>query len=442
MENWFGIDVSNLYKKVMHAYERMIQEHTYTEQIIENYEKVYVIDDVFVVYLGIVNFSINAQCQHGDFRIVFEELLDNSVLNFNFSSFLRQFDTKERTLIIYKRFHGKIAEPIREIDKTRYDMFLEYRNYVDSFLQYTIDSKYEYVNAAFPNLKLRDRYNSWMGYLYNYIIFELIDKGKTGYAIYCSKNPHIHRVARQQANEVEWCALEYFSGLSRMNPAFIGTEKDHSRDDFLSDTLYNRVKCDWNMIDILIERINENKNNEIQKRKKGISFHILCLAEHDLKYFWISKYIKTENHLEVGKQIFSDVHKGKYKEAPRYEYLVPENKWKSEQLVFELTSKIFKKNTVIYQYSPFFLKTEKGQMSYDVFICGKNIAIEYQGKQQFEPIDIFGGEESYKKQIERDRLKQKLSKENGIVLVYINYWEDISEDLIKAKIAAALNPTL
>ena len=73
-------------------------------------------------------------------------------------------------------------------------------------------------------------------------------------------------------------------------------------------------------------------------------------------------------------------------------------------------------------------------MSYDIFISGLNIAIEYQGKQHFEPVDFFGGEEGYKKTVERDKLKRKLSEENGIKLVYINYWEDVTIDLIKEKI--------
>lgn len=76
-------------------------------------------------------------------------------------------------------------------------------------------------------------------------------------------------------------------------------------------------------------------------------------------------------------------------------------------------------------------------MSYDVFICGLNIAIEYQGKQHFEPVEIFGGEEHFKNQVVRDKLKQELSRKNGVTLIYINYWEDISSDLIKDKVALA-----
>ena len=70
--------------------------------------------------------------------------------------------------------------------------------------------------------------------------------------------------------------------------------------------------------------------------------------------------------------------------------------------MFEYVKKIFKNSTVIHQYRPYYLKYKNGQLSYDVFVCGKNIAFEYQGKQHFEPVEIFGGEKNFLKQQERD----------------------------------------
>ena len=51
---------------------------------------------------------------------------------------------------------------------------------------------------------------------------------------------------------------------------------------------------------------------------------------------------------------------------------------------------------------------------------------------------IFGGEKHYEEQAERDILKKKLSEENGITLIYVNYDEDVSVELIKEKVAQAL----
>ena len=73
-------------------------------------------------------------------------------------------------------------------------------------------------------------------------------------------------------------------------------------------------------------------------------------------------------------------------------------------------------------------------MSYDIFISGLNIAIEYQGKQHFEPVDYFGGEEAFQKVKKRDAEKKKLSEENNVQLIYINYWEDVTPELIQQRI--------
>lgn len=116
-------------------------------------------------------------------------------------------------------------------------------------------------------------------------------------------------------------------------------------------------------------------------------------------------------------------------------YKSSEKKWKNENIIFKLVSKIYKNYTVIPHYQPYFLKSSfGGQMHYDIYISELNIAIEYQGRQHFEPVDYFGGIKSFKKQRIRDKEKKKLSEEHGIKLIYIKYDENITEQLIKDKI--------
>jgi len=99
--------------------------------------------------------------------------------------------------------------------------------------------------------------------------------------------------------------------------------------------------------------------------------------------------------------------------------------------VYRLTKKLYKDYVVIYQHRPFFLRSSNGgQMSYDIFISKLNIAIEYQGQQHFEPVDFFGGEMAFEELKKRDAEKAVLSAQNGVKLVYINYWEEISPQLI------------
>ncbi|MCC4389143.1 PDDEXK family nuclease [Limosilactobacillus reuteri] len=64
---------------------------------------------------------------------------------------------------------------------------------------------------------------------------------------------------------------------------------------------------------------------------------------------------------------------------------------------------------------------DKKQLSYDFYLPELNILIEYQGKQHYKPIDFFGGEETYRKQLRHDELKRMYAKENEIELIEIPY---------------------
>lgn len=59
--------------------------------------------------------------------------------------------------------------------------------------------------------------------------------------------------------------------------------------------------------------------------------------------------------------------------------------------------------------------------SYDIYFPKYKIAIEYQGKQHFMPVSIFGGYENFVKTVERDTKKFEESRKNGIKLLYFTY---------------------
>ena len=47
-----------------------------------------------------------------------------------------------------------------------------------------------------------------------------------------------------------------------------------------------------------------------------------------------------------------------------------------------------------------------------------NIAIELQGEQHFKPVELWGGEYTFKKQLKRDYKKKELCDKNNILLLY------------------------
>jgi len=58
---------------------------------------------------------------------------------------------------------------------------------------------------------------------------------------------------------------------------------------------------------------------------------------------------------------------------------------------------------------------------FDFYLPDKNILIEYDGIQHFEPVEYFGGEEGLLRTKERDRIKEEFAKNNNIELVRISY---------------------
>lgn len=63
----------------------------------------------------------------------------------------------------------------------------------------------------------------------------------------------------------------------------------------------------------------------------------------------------------------------------------------------------------------------KKKMSLDIFIEPYNIAIEYQGKQHFSPIDFFGGEECFSDYLKRDMEKIRLCEKHNVKLIHFSY---------------------
>lgn len=166
--------------------------------------------------------------------------------------------------------------------------------------------------------------------------------------------------------------------------------------------------------------------------------------EENLTYFFIEEYHKEKSLVcKRADELANEFNENscKFDKLERSSWLQPNNKWISEELVYRLTKKMFKDYKVVYQMRPFFLrsKTTGAQLSYDIFISGLNVAIEYQGIQHFQPVEFFGGEKNFERQLIRDREKYELSQENNVYLVYIKYDEEISEELIKNKVNIVLN---
>jgi len=100
-------------------------------------------------------------------------------------------------------------------------------------------------------------------------------------------------------------------------------------------------------------------------------------------------------------------------------------KWKSEYQLYSIVKLICP--DAIFQYHPEWLNKQ----SLDIYIPSKNIAIEYQGQQHYEPIGFFGGENSFSQVQIRDKRKADLCRQFGVCLLYWKYDNPISIDNLK-----------
>ena len=63
------------------------------------------------------------------------------------------------------------------------------------------------------------------------------------------------------------------------------------------------------------------------------------------------------------------------------------------------------------------------ELSYDFYLPKYELLIEYNGEQHYEPIDFFGGMETFKIQQLHDELKKEYAEKNKINLLIIPYWD-------------------
>ncbi len=85
----------------------------------------------------------------------------------------------------------------------------------------------------------------------------------------------------------------------------------------------------------------------------------------------------------------------------------------------------FKNKGIKYETQKTFegLKSE-GKLKCDFFLPDYNLVIEYNGRQHYETVKAFGGDEEFKKIIKRDKIKKKYCIDNNIRYEVIKYDED------------------
>lgn len=120
-----------------------------------------------------------------------------------------------------------------------------------------------------------------------------------------------------------------------------------------------------------------------------------------------------------------------------YEYLIGNGstnpRWKSEQKAYSIVREHYP--DAKFQYQADFLFGQR----LDIYIPSKKVAIEYQGKQHFEPVDFFGGHAGYKSNVQRDMRKKARCSTQGIAVLYWDYDQPLTEEFFVKNIVPQID---
>lgn len=111
------------------------------------------------------------------------------------------------------------------------------------------------------------------------------------------------------------------------------------------------------------------------------------------------------------------------------------NRWTSETILYQLVqSKYGDDYTIKRHHRPDWLDG----LELDIFLVEAGIGIEYQGVQHYEAVEHWGGQEALEERQQRDERTKELCREHGVDVIEVRYDEELSIDVLRAKIDSKL----
>lgn len=101
--------------------------------------------------------------------------------------------------------------------------------------------------------------------------------------------------------------------------------------------------------------------------------------------------------------------------------------WVAENQLYQILRRLLRGMEVIQHARPTWLERQH----LDVYVPQAGVAIEYMGRQHFEPLEFFGGEAAFRLLVERDGKKAELCKTHGVELIRVRFDEDVGSRAIE-----------
>jgi hypothetical protein len=168
-----------------------------------------------------------------------------------------------------------------------------------------------------------------------------------------------------------------------------------------------------------LDKVKQMGSEELQQRKAGYEQYLKNEEQKLKKLVMLPSFRKS---------LFTILRKAENRVRQNHNIALVGEGWISETELFYRVKQLLPNCEVIHHGKPLWL----GRQHLDIWIPSLDIAIEYQGAQHFKAVDFFGGEESFKRNIERDSRKKQLCIDNRIHLVEIRYDDIVSDDELRA----------
>jgi len=140
----------------------------------------------------------------------------------------------------------------------------------------------------------------------------------------------------------------------------------------------------------------------------------------------LDDYYRLQNVYDSRKGFrnFGRKHFGEMENEARVELGLPGvgKGWIGQDMMVQMLEEAFGKARVKAEGTPPWLERQR----FDAWIPSQRLAVEYMGQQHYEPVDFFGGAKGSEATRRRDEIKKRKAAENGVIIEYVRFDEDIA----------------
>lgn len=205
------------------------------------------------------------------------------------------------------------------------------------------------------------------------------------------------------------------------------------------DEIKKIIKHDPKQITTLRENLGRKINKDCPYLYQAINLNGPIgkkVRSHYCRSCAIQKVCKENEHLEkiLKEQNTTLIHAIENEVRLKFKHKKIGEAWTSETILFYLLEKLFPQYHVHYHYHCVALE----RLELDIYIEEMKLGIEYQGAQHFFPVDHWGGRAGLQALKKRDKKKKRLCEKAGIKIIYFNYNEGLSEEIVRERINKVL----